>query len=87
MVVSRRRAQELALCHDGTNMQAMLSMCCVADGGHRRTQSGCSSLPDQCPQACAPLFLAFYSSCPSLAAEIEGAAAFHGRGLQGDVQS
>ena len=75
-----RRVQEQPLCHDGTDMQAMLSLCCVNGGGrHRRVQSGCSSLPDQCSDACAPLFLAFYSSCPSLAEEIEGAEAFHGK--------
>ena len=81
VAASTRRAQEeLALCHDGADMQALLSNCCVDGGGqHRPTRTGCGALPDQCSRTCAPLFLAFYSSCPSLAAGIEGAAMFQSK--------
>eukprot|EP01051_Picozoa_sp_SAG22_P006521 SAG22_NODE_430_length_10586_cov_6.817202_4_plen_1059_part_00 len=71
-----RRAQESPTCTNGADMQGMLSVCCVDSNGHRRTQTGCDSLPDQCPEICAPVFLSFYASCPVLNAKIEGAAAF-----------
>eukprot|EP01050_Picozoa_sp_SAG11_P026449 SAG11_NODE_6334_length_1334_cov_1.404858_1_plen_322_part_00 len=78
-----RRTQKSALCHAGTEMQEMLSVCCVDGNGHYRrrsqTQSGCDSLPNVCPASCAPAFLSFYASCPSLAAQIEGSVAFRDR--------
>eukprot|EP01051_Picozoa_sp_SAG22_P014657 SAG22_NODE_1811_length_3525_cov_12.037653_2_plen_238_part_00 len=54
-----RRVQDSAMCSDGAEMQEMLSICCVDGNGHRRTQTGCDSLPDQCSEVCAPVFLSF----------------------------
>ena len=49
-----RRAQESDECRDGTAMQEMLAVCCADGGGHRRTQGGCDSLPDDCSEICRP---------------------------------
>eukprot|EP01050_Picozoa_sp_SAG11_P024189 SAG11_NODE_5079_length_1671_cov_1.441476_1_plen_544_part_01 len=72
-----RRAEQLAPCHDGSNMQELLTVCFMDGNKQRRTQIGCDSLPDHCSQVCAPAFEAFYTRCPSLATEIEGATTFH----------
>ena len=37
------------------NLQEMLGVCCADGGGHRRTQDGCNSLPDDCSETCSEI--------------------------------
>jgi hypothetical protein len=68
-----RRLQEAETCQ-GAGLRAMLAGCCAADaadpagggGRHRRTQTGCTSLPTSCSAACAPLLVGHHEGCQGI---------------------
>ncbi len=72
----QQRSLQEDLC-DGTTIETMLAQCCAdSDGGHRRAQSGCETLPATCTPACAGFYVPFYQSCSSMVASLGDQAGF-----------